>query len=274
MDSIWKRSIRFFRFYLKAKTVFDAHSPFVYEFASKVLEDKRTFYAFEELKVLRKKLVRDHTRITITDFGAGSTKLKSNQRTIAELTRFVSSPPFVARQLFRAVQLYKPKQVIEMGTSIGLTSLFLAYNSNIQLWTMEGCPQTAAVAQRNFQIFRKKNIRQVIGPFEQTLQQTLDQIDKLDLVYFDGDHRKEPVIDYFEDCLKKAHNNTVFIFDDIHWSKGMEQAWAYIRNHDQVSLTIDLFFSGYVFFRNEFHEKQHFSLVRSSWKPWRMGLRL
>jgi len=83
--------------------------------------------------------------------------------------------------------------------------------------------------------------------------------DVIDLVYFDGNHQKEPTLNYFHTCLQKAHKNSLFIFDDIHWSDGMEEAWEQIKKHDRVHLTIDLFQFGIVFFEKEM-PKQHFIL--------------
>jgi predicted O-methyltransferase YrrM len=87
----------------------------------------------------------------------------------------------------------------------------------------------------------------------------LNSLPKLDLVFFDGNHQKVPTLDYFHHCLTKAHENSIFIFDDIHWSSEMDEAWQQIQGHEQVSLTIDLFQFGLVFFRKGI-AKQHFTL--------------
>jgi predicted O-methyltransferase YrrM len=106
---------------------------------------------------------------------------------------------------------------------------------------------------------RVKNIEVITGPFDDTLAGALQQIGKVDLVFFDGNHRKEPTLHYFKACLQHADENTVFIFDDIHWSPDMQDAWEEIGRHESVTSTADLFFFGLVFFRKEL-SKQHFSL--------------
>jgi predicted O-methyltransferase YrrM len=84
-------------------------------------------------------------------------------------------------------------------------------------------------------------------------------VDALDLVFIDGHHLKDPTLDYFEQCLGKAHNDSVFILDDIHWSQGMEEAWEQVKHHPRVSVTIDLYTMGLVFLRSE-QAREHFRL--------------
>ena len=264
---------RFVRFYLRAKTVYRVHSPFVFELAGRVLEDKRTYYAFESIETLRARLLQDSRSITITDFGAGSQVVDGNERTVSSLAKFAANGPFAGQLLFRLVQVIGPRTVLEFGTSLGISTLYqaLAAGQRARILTLEGCPATAAIARENFDWMRRPDIEQMIGPFEKTLSAALEQLDPLDYVFFDGNHRRQPTIDYFEQCLARAHDQSVFVFDDIHWSEEMEAAWAYIQAHPRVTLTVDFFFSGVVFFRPEFKVKQHHALVPVKWKPWMAG---
>ncbi len=95
------------------------------------------------------------------------------------------------------------------------------------------------------------------GNFDKTLKPTLSSIDKLDWVFIDGNHQKEPTIRYFEQCLEKCTSDSVLLFDDIYWSKGMAEAWENIKQHPRVSVTLDLFQVGIVFIR-EGQSKQDF----------------
>jgi predicted O-methyltransferase YrrM len=98
------------------------------------------------------------------------------------------------------------------------------------------------------------------GSFEKTLPFISNKIEKIDLLFVDGNHRKDPTLKYFHFFLSKATNNSIFIFDDIHWSKEMEEAWKQVQAHHSVTLTIDLFFVGLVFFSTDFKVKQHFTV--------------
>ena len=102
-----------------------------------------------------------------------------------------------------------------------------------------------------------KNINITLGDFQTTLQEKLKEINTINLAFIDGNHQKEPTITYFKECLKYSNNNTIFIFDDIHWSKGMENAWGYIKSHQKTTLTIDLFYIGIVFIKSELSKENY-----------------
>ena len=131
-------------------------------------------------------------------------------------------------------------------------------NPNAIINTLEGCPNTAKVASELFNEFSFKNIKVTIGEFENSLS-SITPNKKLDLVFFDGNHQEKPTLEYFEYCLEFIHNDSVFIFDDIYWSKEMQSAWKKIKEHPKVKVTIDTFKWGIVFFREE-QEKEHFTI--------------
>jgi predicted O-methyltransferase YrrM len=157
------------------------------------------------------------------------------------------------------VQYYKPEHVLELGTSLGITTSYLASgNPNAGIFTLEGSIAIADSATKNFQSLELSNIELITGNFDETLAPTIKRFSSVDFAFIDGNHRYKPTINYFNQILSKIHNSSVLIFDDIHWSKEMEQAWEEIKNHSSVTCTIDLFFIGLVIFRSEIKEKQHF----------------
>ena len=154
--------------------------------------------------------------------------------------------------LYRICQFFKPNSMVELGTSLGISTCYLSTaNRQSKVYTFEGCPETAQLANENFEKLDLQNIDITIGDFEHTLKEKLSKIENIDLAFIDGNHQKKPTINYFEEILKYANNNTIFIFDDIHWSEGMESAWEYIKAHEKTTLTIDLFFIGIVFIKSE-----------------------
>jgi predicted O-methyltransferase YrrM len=205
---------------------------------------------------------RTSDRIAITDFGAGSKVNASRERTIRDIARNSQKPARFGRLLYRLARHFGAKTILDLGTSLGLTTAYLAEAARLndgRVLTFEGCPQTAAVARTNFTRLNLQNTTVIIGNIDETLPEQLAALETIDFVFFDANHRYEPTIRYFETCLAKKHNDTVFVFDDIHWSDEMEQAWAYISKHPSVSVTIDLFWVGLVFFRHE-QPKQDFVL--------------
>ncbi len=237
------------------------HSPFVYDFIRKVLLDKRFFYAYEAIEACRKNMLQDQRVLQIEDFGAGSRLRKTNQRSIHEIAKSSLKPKKFSQLIFRIVNHYHPEKILELGTSLGITTSYMAAaNEKATVYSMEGASEIAAVAESNFEKLALKNIVVIVGNFDDTLPLYLATENKLDLVFVDGNHRYEPTIQYFEQLLIKTTEESILIFDDIHWSEEMERAWNYIQQHPQVRVTIDLFFIGLVFFRKENKVKQHFSI--------------
>ncbi|WP_304063369.1 O-methyltransferase [Pedobacter glucosidilyticus] len=235
---------------INAKTRHGVHSPFVYKLIDEVIYDFKDKPEYKSIEELRKNLLQDHRNITITDLGAGSQLNNQKVKAVKELAKNALKAPRLAKLLFRLVQYTQPKTLIELGTCLGITTAYLAKaDENLQVITMEGCPQTAAVAQENFNKLGLKYIQLEVGNFDERLPVLLQNKQQLDVVFIDGNHRKDATLNYFNWCLPKVHENSLLIFDDIYWSKGMKEAWAEIKAHPQVSVTVDLFWIGLVFFK-------------------------
>ncbi|WP_317044456.1 O-methyltransferase [Hymenobacter crusticola] len=199
--------------------------------------------------------------ITVRDFGAGSRTGAGQQRRVGAIARTAAKPRKFGQLLFRLVNRFQPRVVLELGTSLGLTTAYLATaDSRAQVITFEGCPQTAAIAQQTFEELGLQNVTLIEGNLDATLAPTLrNLVGPVDFAFFDGNHRYEPTVRYFEQLLPYRTDHSVFVLDDIHWSADMTRAWQTIKAHPAVILTIDLFFVGLVFFRKN-QPKQHFRL--------------
>ncbi|MCF6364938.1 MAG: class I SAM-dependent methyltransferase [Bacteroidales bacterium] len=241
-----------YRLFSKHRKGYGVHSPFLYHFVREILYGKKYFYAFETIAELRYDLLGCREEVTVKDFGAGSKVMKTNIRKIKDIAKHSAISEKFGEMLFKIIEHYKPHTIVELGTSLGLGTLYLATpNSKAKVYTIEGCPETAKRALQNFKELKVKNISQITGNINEELPMLLKDIEKLDFVYFDGNHQKNATLSYFNKCLKKAHNDSIFYFDDIHWSQGMEDAWKEIKANETVTLTVDLFFSGIIFFRKE-----------------------
>lgn len=222
------------------------HSPFMFSFITDIKNEKHPYYAYKEIEDCRKNLLNDSTTIHITDYGTGS----SNSRKISDIAKKSCKPAKQAQLLFRMVKTFNPYTIFELGTCLGTTTLYLAKaQKQACVHTFEGCPQLAQIAHTNFKNLHCSNIIQHVGNLQDTLPKALQDIDKVDLVFFDANHQKEPTITYFKQCLPKAHSHSIFIFDDIHWSKGMEEAWEIIKQHPNVTVSVDLYYMGILFFQ-------------------------
>jgi predicted O-methyltransferase YrrM len=251
--------LSYLRYYLTASTKHAIHSPFVFELLTTVIESRDKHPQTAEIEGLRKKLMASEEEIEVQDLGAGSQRMTGSRRHIREIAKHSAKSQKYGQLLFRLSKHFHPSRILELGTSFGISTLYLqAGTDQAEMTTMEGCTAIAAVARQNFLDLRIPNIRLLEGTFENLLPTYLKGIEKTDLIFFDGNHRLQPTLDYFRLCLKNAGNDTLFIFDDIHWTDEMTLAWEEIKNHPSVTITIDLFFLGLVFFRKQQQEKQHF----------------
>jgi len=256
--------IQFISDYLKhrltAKTRHGTHSPFVYKLADEVIYDFSNKSEYKNIEAQRKKLFNDYYEITVTDLGAGSHLNKNRVKKVSQIAKNALKSKRLAQLIYRLAENTKPKTAIELGTCLGITSAYLAKaNPEAQIITIEGCPETAGVASNNFKDLDLNNIELHVGNFDLLLPDIIAKQPTLDFVYIDGNHRKDATLNYFKWCLPKVTEDSLLIFDDIYWSKGMKEAWNEIKNHPDVTVTVDLFWIGLVYFKKG-QAKEHFKL--------------
>jgi predicted O-methyltransferase YrrM len=209
--------------------------------------DPAVVYCIEKL---RRRLISDKRIINVIDFGAGAEKRRNNLKKVSDIARYSAVPEKYGKLLANMAAEFGSPLVIEFGTSLGISTLYMALScGETSLLSMEGCPETAEIANRNFKEAGLKNIRFKVGPFEDNIPEIISQGIKPGLVFIDGNHRKKPLLDYFKKMADISDNNSVIIIDDIYYSREMEEAWNEIKQYGKVSLTIDIFRMGIVFFR-------------------------
>jgi predicted O-methyltransferase YrrM len=254
---------KYLKYYVNAKNGkgHGIHSPFVFDFVMNVLNDQKKYECYQKIEPLRRLLLQDNTYVIVEDFGAGSALMHARQRKVKAIAKTSLKNKKFAKLIFRIVQYYKPETIIELGTSLGITTCYLACaNKKAQVYTFEGSNEIARIAQKNFQKTGLTNINLIEGNFDNTFVETLKSIGKVDLAFIDGNHRKQATLNYFSNIMNKSTTSSLLIFDDIHWSSEMGEAWQEIQRDRSVTLTIDLFFIGLVFFNPDFKVKQHFSI--------------
>jgi predicted O-methyltransferase YrrM len=244
--------IHYIKHRIKAKSVFDVHSPFMYKLYTEVLNDYTHYKEYDKVEAIRRHLIREPGYITKSDFGARSTEFPWAKQFI-HIRSIVKSSAISRKHgqlLFRIARYFKPECCLELGTSLGISTLYLALGCpQMKTITIEGCPNTAGVARRNFDVAHVPNIRLMVGDFDTLVPSVVSEQKPL-LVFIDGNHRKEPTLRYFEILLQHVSSDSVFIFDDIHWSMEMSEAWDEIRKNPAVKATVDLFRMGLVFFKD------------------------
>ncbi len=253
----------YLKFLCAGNTKYSLQSPFVHEFIERVLEDREVYYSFLAMNYLKEQLIKDKTVLSINDKGAGSQFSSNNFKSIKKISKSAVSSDLKAQALFKIVNLYQPKTILELGTSLGLTTCYLANaKRNSKLITVEGSPEIHEIAKKNFKKMGLHKISAINGGFDEVLPLIIKDLNEIDFVFFDGNHTEEATLDYFRQCKSKSNTNTVFIFDDIYWSKSMTKAWNTIISDSSISLSLDLFSFGVVFFLKN-RPKQHFQIIHS-----------
>ena len=231
-------------------------STFLYNLNEAVWRYDNKNAAQNRIEHYREVCLKNKTILAVKDFGAGVNGNKKKELSIASIAKNAAKPPKYARMLFRLMAYLKPENVIELGTSVGISSLYISSgNPQMKLTTLEGCDETAAFTRKQFEQFPELNIKVVNGNFDDTLAEQLQFKKKIDAIYIDGNHRLEPTLRYFEMCLPYMHDNSFIIFDDINWSKEMKEAWKEIIKHPSVRISIDLYMMGIVFFNPGFSKE-------------------
>jgi len=226
------------------------HSPFVYSLIRSVFIDTHKYTEYKTIERYRHTLQTNKESIEIKDFGAGSQRLQSTQRIVGDIARTSLSPKKYAQFLFRVSRHFKPEHILEIGTSLGISGAYIAAGSpNAKVITLEGSPSIAHIAQNTFHTCGVSNIAIRIGNFSDTLTPALQELMRIDFAFIDGNHTKQATLEYFELIYPYCNEHSVLIFDDIYWSRDMHEAWKTICADPRVSLCIDMFKLGIVFFR-------------------------
>jgi predicted O-methyltransferase YrrM len=242
-------------YWLDAVDEHSLHSPFFFDFHKNVIKRHAAFNN-TDIELLRKKLLTDHSVLEIRDHGAGSKALNGTRRKLSDIAGTSLSSQKFSMLYQRAVEFYHAKNVIELGTSLGINTLYLAKNPETRVTTFEGSPEIAASARANFQCLQASNITLKEGNIDKALPAFLDQTGRIDLAFFDANHRYEPTLRYFSWILPKLHAQSILILDDIHYSEQMDRAWKELKKHPVVYGSADFYRCGFLFF-NPSLNKQH-----------------
>ncbi|MBT8245971.1 MAG: class I SAM-dependent methyltransferase [Winogradskyella sp.] len=250
--------IAYIKFLLKSTNQHGVHSPFVYNFITKCLYNKIAYSEYKQLKNYRKQLLQSNQTLQIKDFVVGSKRMRQNKRRISKMVKNSSSSFKDTKLLFRISKYFQFKNTLELGTSLGVGTQALALgNLNNKIIIIKGCPETHQFSKQQFNLQKHSNITAINSDFESAIPELNDKT--FDCIFFDGHHNKQATLKYFNLLKHKAHNDSVFIFDDIYWSKGMIEAWGEVIKDISVTVSIDCFNLGFVFFRKE-QLKEHFTI--------------
>lgn len=262
------------KYYLEAKTIYSAHSPFIYQFMKEVMGAKSENGDFIDIEKKRKELIDSDESIAFVEYGAGTAiGNNGNVRKVSAIAKNSLSGPWQCKIMNNLVNKYSLQNILEIGTSLGVsTAYFARTNQDTKVVTLEGNPSSADIARNLWKELAIKNIEIKVGEFGESLEDGANELGTIDLAFLDGNHKKQATLDYYN-CLKSyANTKSIFVVDDIYWSQGMNEAWNEIIKDEAVAFSIDLFRMGLIFFDHSVMPKQHFKLIPYKFKPWAIGV--
>jgi predicted O-methyltransferase YrrM len=226
------------------------HSPFVFDIVFRIFQNKIDPGIVFKIEKIRKKMIEDKRLIMVNDLGSGSNRMKSGSRKVSDIAKYSAVPKKYGILLFNLAGVFGRPSILEFGTSLGFSAMYMAAASpDSVVYTMEGCRTISEIASDNFKDAGFVNIMVQNGPFEDSLENLKNQNICPGFVFIDGNHRREPTVNYFEQIVNMAGNETVVVIDDIYYSTGMADAWEEIKRNKNVTVTIDICKMGIVFFR-------------------------
>lgn len=264
---------RYWQYYRKSRNLYKIQAPFAYDFLSTITDTTGNYYQWQKIESARHQLLKSTERVKLTDYGAGSRTTNNKEKTVRQIAKTSVSPKQQCQQLFRAINKLSPQTILEMGTSLGISSAYLAGAApSARLITLEGDPHIARIARDTHNRLGYQSIEIVVGAFAETLERALDDLGRIDVAFIDGHHSYQPTMDYTAQLRPYIHEQTVLIYDDIYWSDEMLAAWHDLKAMDGVMLSIDTFTQGYLFFDPGLTTRQDIVYCPYWLKPWQLGI--
>jgi hypothetical protein len=186
MQALW-RIYQFIKFYFKAKTLYNIHSPYLFQLLNKIIDVDKLYYAYKPIEEQRTAYNYDNTPLIINDQGAGSSSSNLNH-SVASISKSASSNQKKCRLLYNIVDYYKPKVILELGTNLGIASCYLQIgNKSAQVYTVEA---DQGLFERSVATFKKLQlpINAYQSLFSEFFSRHSDIVKDAELIYIDGNH--------------------------------------------------------------------------------------
>ena len=246
-------------YYFASHTKYQIHAPFVYEFLTQIFEDDRFYHAMGVIENYRRNLLGNGSQI-ITKTGVTTTN---------QLVKTLAISPKAGAILFKSVHFYKPTTLLEIGNSLGISTLYQATpNSQVPMITLMPDTSLATATHNYFKQLGTRNISILTGPIQANLSTAIQQLKTIDYLFLNGFWGIINTFNYFETCLEQMPSNAVFVFKSPYASKATQEFWEKAKKHQKVRLSIDIYDLGFLFFRSEQKQVAHYQIIESWKKPW------
>jgi len=250
------QTVQYIKYWLTAVDQHSLHSPFLFKFYNDVILSQTKHSKFKQIENWRADFIRDHRIINTKDLGAS----KYSSRKISQIARKSLSTPRFGRFLFNTCRFLKPRTILELGTSLGISTLYLAgSHPEARVITIEGCPEISEIANNLFKRSGWDNIDLLNGDIQDLLPEIAQQASPIDLFFIDANHSYSPTNMYFDMCRTHSSPGGVGIVHDIHSSNSMNRAWGEIKENPSVGISCDVYQAG-VLFLSKNSQKQDYIL--------------
>ncbi len=254
-------------YYIKARTRYSIHSPFLHQFIAFVFDKERVYYDFQKLHQISEQIKLEEGILPDERF---SRTHRQNGISLSGLYKKSGHDLSEYECLYRLALFLKPSSILELGACTGMSSMALYLGAKPKsLKTLEGNQYLSAYCNN---LFKNQGISSAVcihTEFKEYLESA--HLKETELVFIDGHHQYAPTMSYTKLLIENSSDRSVIIMDDIHWSEEMYKAWNALKMHPQVHCSLETFRWGFLF-KDSRISSGHYCLISSKWKPWSIGL--
>lgn len=227
---------------------YGVHSPFAFELVTRVIEEDLPYYKYglvervrKSQKMSKRPLVVDGRESQLRDLVAGNVD------------------PAYAQLLFRLVNRYKARNVVETNMRTGIASMYLAApDSKVKVTTFGNEKALNELALHYMKETGFRNVRVVQGTAEEKLQEVMGELDTLDLLFVNDCASGSDLDDRIGVCMPKTASQTIFVVEGIYANESMTASWKRLQADSRVRVTVDLFRYGLVFFKDNLQKEDYY----------------
>ena len=251
-------ALQFIRHRIRSSSCLSFHSPYLFQLLSHACDENATSPEFERIEKQRKLLLQSKEPIVKTDKGAGSQSNPGSNTSIAKIARSALSKPYQCRFMSRIVQESGARHILELGTSLGISTCYLAAGApEGKITTIEADPAIVQQAKNNFEKLGFHHIEIHQSTFEEFFNAGKEVTPSYDFIFMDGNHQRAALLQYYNALRPSCHPKTIIIVDDIYWSREMHLGWKHLISLPEITQSVDCFHFGMLFFNPDFLEKKN-----------------
>jgi predicted O-methyltransferase YrrM len=223
---------------LRFRKGYGVHSPFTFNLITKVIEERAPFYVFDEIENFRNGLFKNKNTDT-------KHKIEAQHRNYGAL-------------LFRLVNWFKCRNVLQIRSFSGIMSLYLASaRNNCTCFALEENVGLTESAERFAELQGLTNLHFFKGDYAENLAKLKKEISAFDLIFINHAGDAEKTAETISLTRTFCNEKTMLVIDGISCNKNMQALWQSLKNDSETRVTIDLYALGLVFFDKKLNKQNY-----------------